>query len=110
MGRKGGSAAPPRPWEGKNGIGTGSAALNGMEKVRDEQYPYDALGTTAWCDLQVYRGADGAVPALCAERADNPGPSITSWAAPLAEAVWRQAGEPPVFTWIEHYPLTHMTG
>jgi hypothetical protein len=82
----------------------GGTARNRMEKVRDERYPYEALGTTAWCDLQVYRAEDGAVLALCAERADNPGPSITSWAAPLAEAVWRQAGAPPVFTWIEHYP------
>ncbi len=81
-----------------------------MEKVRDERYEYEALGSTAWCDLQVYRAEDGAVLALCAERVDNPGPSITSWAAPLAEAVWRQAGEPPVFTWIEHYPPNRRDG
>jgi hypothetical protein len=75
-----------------------------MDQIRDEQYHFDGPGGPAWCHLQVYQGADGAVLALATEGADNPGVSITAWADRLAHAVWREAGAPPVFTWIEHYP------
>lgn len=75
-----------------------------MEKTRDEIHHYHAIGGPAWCRLQVYRGADGAVVGIASEQEDNPGTSVTGWADQLASAVWQQEGEPAVFIWIEHYP------
>ena len=75
-----------------------------MNCVRDERYSYEGPDGPAWCQLQVYVTDDAAVVALATELADNPGVSITAWADRLAYRVWQEVGEPPVFTWIEHYP------
>jgi hypothetical protein len=48
--------------------------------------------------------------ALATELPDNPGVSITAWADHLAHQVWQEVEEPPVFTWIEHYPSDMRVG
>src|SRR5690348_5599650 len=81
-----------------------------MDRIRDEPYNFNGPGGPARCHLQVYRGEDRAVLALATELPDNPGVSITAWADHLAYEVWQALGEPPVFTWIEHYPADARAG
>ena len=61
-------------------------------------------GWRAKCDLEIVRHPD-FVLVIASERDDNPGRSVTNWAAELATEVCRVYDIPPQsLVWVEHYP------
>src|SRR5947209_6056123 len=81
-----------------------------MLETRAERYHYKGgVGFPPWCYLHIYHAAvDDVAVVVCWEDPQNPGTSVTNWAAHLASAIWREEGCPRYFCWIEHYPeATH---
>lgn len=77
-----------------------------MPAVFDTIFEYQgSWGRPARCRLRLYRLANGMTVAIASELPDNPGVSITNFAAELATGVRRQFIEPGQgLLWVEHYP------
>jgi hypothetical protein len=77
-----------------------------MPPLVDMTYEYQGYwGRSARYRLRLYRLASGVTVAIATELSDNPGTSITNYAAELATMVRGQFLEQGQgLLWIEHYP------
>lgn len=75
-----------------------------MMKDYDEILHYGGLhGCHSQCRIRRFRHEDRTV-IVATELADNRGTSITNMAEHLCDSMLSFAGDPAIWTWIEHYP------